>query len=126
MNTVRLKKHKSGMNNGQQNTEKGLAFALVAALGAGLCCVGPMVYLIFGISAAGLSTMVMPAWVQWLFITISVMLLLRVFWRIYISKKPICASTESSIKRARKLFWLTLGISITLITYPYFLPLFLA
>src|SRR5690625_6542666 len=52
------------LQQGQRFAWWGLISALLAALGAGLCCAGPLLYLLFGLSATGLGLWAAPEWLQ--------------------------------------------------------------
>jgi len=78
----------------QQNNAKGAGLTLLtaaaAAVTAGLCCVGPLLYLLFGISAAGFAGLSQLEFLRVPMILLSSGLMLRVFWRLYFSTRPWC------------------------------------
>lgn len=97
----------------------GMAGALASALGAGMCCAGPFMYLVFGISAAGFMQWGALEWLQAPLTVLSVLCLIAVFWRLYISKKPNCIA---GINRYLHLvFWVAVFISAVLLSYSYVL-----
>src|SRR5690625_1578204 len=82
----------------------GLGAALMAALGAGLCCAGPLLYLLFGLSAASLGLLSWPTWLQWPLAAIALFFWALVLHRLYFSNRPLCAT---GIHRyLRLIFWL--------------------
>lgn len=98
-----------------------LLAALLAAAASTLCCFGPLLYLVFGISAAGLTGIPALSWLQLPMIFLSVGLMLRGFWRLYLSPRPVCVDIVS--RRALIwLYWLSVPLLLALMTYPYVLP----
>ncbi|HLS21310.1 MAG TPA: hypothetical protein VK058_01770 [Paenalcaligenes sp.] len=95
----------------------GLGAALLSALGAGLCCAAPLLYLLFGVSFAGLSRLDALDWLQWPLGLLALAILAGLFIRLYLSARPLCAGWAS--KSIRPFFWLTLIIVLVLLTYPY-------
>lgn len=94
-----------------------LGAAFLSALGAGVCCAAPLVYLLFGVSFAGLSRLSALEWLQWPLSAAAVVILLWLFWRLYFSNRPLCATGLH--KYIRGIFWVTvLGVG-ALLTYPY-------
>ncbi|MGX2952331.1 hypothetical protein ACWAU3_04015 [Shewanella sp. JL219SE-S6] len=67
-----------------------LAAAVVAAVASSLCCIGPLIYLVFGVSAASLSGIEQLGWLQVPMLALSTLLILLGFWRLYFSK-GLCA-----------------------------------
>lgn len=99
----------------------GLAGALLAALMSSLCCLGPLVYLIFGVSAASFSGLHKLSWLQWPMMAVSLFLLALGFWRLYLSSKPYCSAFLS--RRAMTiLYWLALPMVLIMLFYPFLLP----
>jgi mercuric ion transport protein len=102
----------------------GLVTLLAAVIAAGastLCCIGPLLYLVFGISAAGLIGIPGATWLQIPMLLLSLGLMARGFWRLYLSPKPICVNVVS--RRALVwLYWLSVPLVLALLTYPYVLP----
>lgn len=98
-----------------------LLAALLAAAASTLCCLGPLLYLVFGISAAGLTGIPALSWLQWPMIILAVGLMLRGFWRLYLSPRPVCVNVVSR-RVLVWLYWLSLPLLLALMTYPYVLP----
>lgn len=113
--------------NQSNNTRKSLItlfISLVASLASSLCCLGPLLYLSFGISAAGLTHLSALSWLQLPMIIIATGTIILGFWRLYISSTPIC---EKRINRKILvwLYWLSMPVSLAMMSYPFVLPLFL-
>ncbi|MGB7799906.1 mercuric transporter MerT family protein [Buttiauxella sp.] len=113
------------MNSSAPNSIKeGVATVLAALVAAGastLCCIGPLLYLVFGISAAGLTGLPTLPWLQIPMVMIALGLMARGFWRLYMSPKPVCTSVVSR-RVLVGLYWLSVPLILFLISYPYVLP----
>ena len=110
-----------GRKSGFLGPGAGLAGAVVAALVSSLCCLGPLVYLVFGVSAAGFSGLEKLGWLQWPMIGGSLVLLLAGFWRLYVSRQPYCNAYVSR-RVMCMLYWLAVPLVLALLFYPFFLP----
>lgn len=99
----------------------GLGAALLSALAAGLCCAAPLVYLVFGVSAAALSGLNELDWLQAPTAALALLCLGAVFFRLYLSKRPVCAAGASRT-RLQIYFWLVALLVLALLSYPFVLP----
>ncbi len=95
--------------------------AIVAAMASSLCCIGPLIYLLFGVSAAGLSGVKQLGWLQYPMLVLSSGLLISGFWRLYLVKRPVCTG-RFSLTKMRVLYWLSLPLVLAFQLYPYLLP----
>lgn len=102
----------------------GFIASLAAALAANLCCLAPLLYLLFGMSMAGMAWLQKFAWLQWPMVGVSLILLCMGFWRLYLSNRPYC-SAYLSLKAMRILFWVNVLMVGVMLFYPYYLPLVL-
>ncbi|MBK4715737.1 hypothetical protein JJB97_10420 [Enterobacterales bacterium BIT-L3] len=98
-----------------QNSAKGPLITLAAALASSFYCIGPLLYLLFGLSAAGLTNLPALAWLQMPLIALAAGMMAREFWRIYLSPRPLCLNAIS-LRMLRALYWLALPLIITLAT----------
>ncbi|MEB6378260.1 mercuric transporter MerT family protein [Leclercia adecarboxylata] len=105
----------------QPNNAKGAGLTLLtaaaAAVTAGLCCVGPLLYLLFGISAAGFAGLSQLEFLRVPMMVLSSALMLRVFWRLYFSKRLWCTG-RLTMGQMRLLFWLSLPVLLLVLFYP--------
>jgi len=73
------------MTTSQANSVKQLlatmTAAVIAAIASSLCCIAPLIYLVFGVSAAGLSGLSSLGWLQVPMLILSTGLILFGFWR---------------------------------------------
>lgn len=104
-----------------------LVGGLVAAVGAGLCCVGPFVLLSLGISGAWIANLTLLEPYRPLFIATVLVLFGWSGWKVY---RPVDAcepGTACAIPQVRKrrqvIFWMTSLVALILITSTYWIPL---
>ena len=106
-------------------TQKGfgasIAATLISAVLSSLCCLAPLLYLVFGVSVAGLTWLQHFSWLQWPMMGVSLLLLGFGFWRLYFSSKLYC-STRFSLKTMRILYWIAVPVVLIVLFYPFFLP----
>ncbi|MDR2639575.1 MAG: hypothetical protein LBC09_07055 [Helicobacteraceae bacterium] len=98
--------------------------AIAAAAASSLCCLAPALYLVFGVSAAGLASLSKLAWLQIPMGAVAVLLLAYGFWRLYGSRRAICEGFLSRRKLVA-LYWSAVAIALILLIYPFALPLLL-
>lgn len=109
--------------------EKGaLIGAIVAAVVASLCCVGPLVLLAFGISGAWLGTLTHLPLLRPLGMIVTLLCLSLAFWRLYVMPKR-CGVETACAKPAllhiqRIIFWLVTIVLLLLLTFPWYAFLF--
>ena len=124
MTTVQQNKNKPQIPQKTWGPVTGVAMAIVTAVASSLCCIGPLVYLVFGTSIAGLSGLSALAWLQWPMIVVTVVLLGITFWRLHLSKRPYCGRYLSRTSMLI-LFWLSVPVALFIMFYPFIIPLFL-
>lgn len=98
-----------------------LLIAIFAAAASSLCCIGPLLYLVFGISAAWASGINQLGWLQAPMIVVSLGLMAFGFWRLYFSRRPYC-SAHLSRRQMLWLYWIALPLILALQLYPFVLP----
>ncbi|MDN5370182.1 MAG: mercuric ion transport protein [Shewanella sp.] len=110
------------------NTQQGshgfvatVATAVIAAVASSLCCIGPLLYLVFGISAASLSGVEQLTWLHYPMLLLSTGLIALGFWRLYFSRRPLCSGAFSRTKLLI-LYWLAVPLVLAFQLYPYVLP----
>lgn len=95
--------------------------AVIAAVASSLCCIAPLIYLVFGVSAAGLSGLSSLGWLQVPMLILSTGLILLGFWRLYFAKKPLCTG-KFSRGQMLLIYWLSVPIVLAFQLYPFVLP----
>ena len=105
-----------------------LIAGILSAVGASICCVGPLVLLALGVSGAwiGLLTALEPY--RPAFIGLTLLFLGLAFHRLYLvhpacSPESACANPRS-LRHQRLAFWIVTILVLGLIAVPWFAPLF--
>jgi len=101
-----------------------LGGALLSAAASGLCCLGPLLYLLFGLSAAGLTGLGRWSRLRIPLASLSLLLVGYGFWNLYFSSKPFCRG-RLSLAGLRLLYWLSVPVILFFVLYPAVLPLML-
>jgi mercuric ion transport protein len=110
-------------------TGKGfLAAGILAAIGASICCVGPLVLLALGISGAWISSLTALEPYRPIFIGLTLLFLGLAFYRLYLAQ-PVCTpgsacANPRMLKRQRLTFWIVAILVLGLIAVPWLAPLF--
>ena len=105
-----------------------LVAGILSALGASICCVGPLVLLALGVSGAWIGSLTTLEPYRPLFIGLTLLFLGFAFYRLYLVR-PAC-SPESAcanpriLKGQRLAFWIVTVLVLGLIAVPWFAPLF--
>ena len=102
---------------------------MIAAIGAGLCCVGPLLLLTLGVSGAWIGNLTLLEPYRPLMITSVLLLFGWAGWQVF---RPIGACTPGSAcavpqtrKRRQIIFWIAAIISLILVTSNQWIPLFI-
>lgn len=100
---------------------------VAAAVGAGLCCVGPFVLLSLGIGGAWIGNLTLLEPYRPLFIITVLTLFALAGWKVYRPPEACEPGTACAMPRVRRrrqvIFWLTALIALTLVTSSYWIPL---
>jgi len=99
-----------------------LAGALAAAFASSLCCIAPLMYLLFGISAASLSGLGQTSAFRVPFAALALLLSAAAFRKIHSSRK-ICGACRISKNKLFLLYWTALPVILFFVFYPVILPL---
>ena len=102
--------------------------AVAAAIGASLCCVGPLVLLALGIGGTWISSLTALEPYRPIFIGITLVFLFLAFRKLYLVPR-LCASGDacavpSTLHNQRIVFWIVSALIIALLTFPYYGLLF--
>jgi mercuric ion transport protein len=113
------------------NARKGNGFliaGILSAIGASICCVGPLVLLALGVSGAWIGSLTALEPYRPILIGLTLLFLGFAFYRLYLVR-PAC-SPESAcanpriLKRQRVAFWIVAVLGLGLIAVPWVAPLF--
>ena len=110
------------------NAKGSLVAAVLAAIGASVCCVGPLVLLALGIGGAWVGNLTAFEPYRPYFIGLTLVFLGLAFRKLYLVPQ-VCASGMScadsrTIKRQRLIFWVVAVLMLGLLAVPVLAPLF--
>ena len=103
--------------------------ALLAAIGASVCCVGPLLLLSLGISGAWMSTLTSMEAVRPFFFILTLIFIGLGYRKLYLlpencEEGKACASSEVKQKQ-RMIFWIGSGLIMLLLAFPWYAPFFM-
>jgi mercuric ion transport protein len=110
------------------NAKGSLVAGVLAAIGASVCCVGPLVLLALGISGAWIGNLTaFEPYRPW-FIGLTLIFLALAFRKLYLVPQAcapgtLCADPQAT-KRQRLVFWSVVVLLLGLLAVPWFAPLF--
>src|SRR6516165_1316501 len=121
-NMFDLKKSHAQRGNGL------LVAGILSAIGASICCVGPLVLLALGVSGAWIGSLTALEPYRPIFVGLTLLFLGFAFYRLYLvrpacSPAAVCANPQT-LKRQRLAFWIATALVLGLIAVPWFAPLF--
>jgi len=100
---------------------------IAAAIGAGLCCVGPLLLLSLGIGGAWIGNLTLLEPYRPLFIVVVLALFGWSGWKVYRPDEtcePGAACAMPQVRKRRQvIFWFTALVALLLITSTYWIPL---
>jgi len=101
---------------------------VLAAIGASLCCVGPLVLVSLGIGGAWVSSLTTFEPVRPIFLLATLALFGAAYWKLYRAPEacePDGACADSRVRtRQRVIFWAMLLVVVPLLAFPWYAPLF--
>jgi mercuric ion transport protein len=115
----------------KSNTTRGnglLIAGILSAIGASVCCVGPLVLLALGVSGAWIGSLTALEPYRPIFIGLTLLFLGFAFYRLYLAR-PVCSPQAACanphiLKRQRLAFWIVTVVALGLIAAPWVAPLF--
>jgi mercuric ion transport protein len=115
----------------KSNTREGNGFliaGILSAVGASICCVGPLVLLSLGVSGAWIGSLTALEPYRPIFIGLTLLFLGFAFYSIYL-RRPACSPESAcanprALERRRLGFWIVTILVLGLIAVPWFAPLF--
>ena len=114
----------------QIDSPKALGAAALAAIGASLCCVGPLALVSVGVSGAWIASLTLLEPYRWIFAAIALGSMGYAWRQIYLAPAaaqcgPGAACALQQANRAqRALFWIVAALVLAGLSFPYFAPLF--
>lgn len=96
----------------------------LAAIGASVCCIGPLILLALGIGGTWISYLTAFEAYQPIFVIITLGFLFLSFRKLYILPRQ-CADGDSCalpnvLRNQRIIFWVVTALLVTLLTFPYY------
>lgn len=118
------------VETGDTGGKVGLIGGALAAIGASVCCVGPLVLVILGVSGAWISNFALLMPYRWLFVLAALGFMGYAWHRIY--RAPVLAACEPGSVCAlpqtnrfyRVLFWIVSVLVLLAVASPYYISLF--
>lgn len=95
--------------------------AVVAAVTSSLCCIAPLIYLLFGVSSTWLIELNQFDFLRIPMLVLSLAAFSYGFWLLVFSKKIICTRYLSR-RTLIVLYWLVFAVILFFLFYPTFLP----
>lgn len=110
------------------NAKGSLVVGVLAAIGASVCCVGPLVLLALGIGGAWIGNLTAFEPYRPLFIGFTLVFLGLTFRKLYLVPQ-VCApgtpcADAQTLTRQRLIFWWVAVLLLGLVAVPWFAPLF--
>ena len=108
----------------RSDAKKSLLVASLTAIGASVCCVGPLVLLTLGVGGSWASTLTAFEPVRPIFILITLGLLVWTFRKLYIAPRQCNEGELCAIPRVQRnqriIFWVVSVLIMLLLTFPYY------
>lgn len=106
-----------------------LAAGVLAAIGASVCCVGPLVLLVLGVGGAWIANLTAMEPLRPWFIAATLVFLGLAFRHLYLQPQvcepgAVCADS-SVMRRQRLIFWIITAALLALLSVPWLAPFFL-
>lgn len=103
--------------------------AVLAAIGASVCCVGPLLLLSLGIGGAWMSTLTSMESIRPFFLILSLIFIALGFRKLYLipascEEGDACAISEV-LHRQRQIFWIGSALIMMLLAFPWYAPFFM-
>ncbi len=121
------------MNTEQQSAAKTTSWlgvgAVLAAIGASVCCVGPLLLLSLGIGGAWMSTLTSMETVRPFFLILTLIFIALGYRKLYLvpekcAEGEACAKPEVQ-KNQRTIFWIGSVLILLLLAFPWYAPFFM-
>jgi len=122
------------MPNPEQHREntlsKGTLFVgVIAGITASVCCIGPLILLLLGISGSWISNLTAMEPYRPIFIGITLLFLGLAFRKLYLVPQSCAVDTPcaepANLRKQRTLFWLITALVTAMVAFPWYAPLFL-
>ena len=109
----------------KNDTSLPLVGGIAAAIGAGLCCAGPLVLLLLGVSGSWIGNLTVLEPYRPIFILLVLVLFSFAGWKVYRPIEECEPGTACAMPQVRKrrqiIFWVTAFIALILVTSNYWI-----
>ena len=123
-----LSPFRRGMDVAALNARGSLLAAILAAIGASVCCVGPLVLLALGIGGAWVVNLTALEPYRPIFIGLTLLFFGLAFRKLYLAPQVCSAGTVCAepltLRRQRIVFWVLGVLTLGLLVVPMVVPLF--
>jgi len=107
-----------------KTNNRSMIAAVITAIGASLCCVGPLVLLALGIGGTWISSLAALEPYRPIFIGITLVFLFLAFRKLYLVPRQ-CAPDDAcavpgTLRNQRIIFWIVSVLLTALLTFPYY------
>lgn len=115
---------------GEKSLSKGTLIAsVIAGVTASVCCIGPLLLLMLGISGSWIGNLTAMEPYRPIFIGITLLFLGLAFRKLYLVPQSCAVDTPCAqpvaLRRQRSVFWLVTVVVTAMIAFPWYAPLFL-
>ena len=111
----------------QKETSLPLIGGFIAAVGAGICCAGPLILIMMGVSGSWIGSLTFFEPYRPIFILFVILLLGFAGWKVYRPVEDCNPGDACAVPQVRKrrqyIFWLTVLFAIVLVTSNYWVVL---
>ena len=102
--------------------------AILAAIGASVCCVGPLVLLALGIGGAWIVNLIALERYRPIFVVLTLVFVGLAFRKLYLTRQ-LCAigaacAESLTLRQQRIVFWMVSVLTLGLLAVPWVVPLF--
>lgn len=98
--------------------------AVIAAIGASLCCIGPLVLLALGIGGTWISYLTALQPYRPIFIGVTLVFLGLAFYKLYLAPQQCAPDDACAVPATRRnqrtIFWIVAVVLVALLTFPYY------
>ena len=111
------------------SSKSSMTAGVLAAIGASVCCVGPLVLLGLGVSGAWIGNLVAVEPFRPIFIAVTLLFFVLAYRKLY-RRAEVCATDApcadpSVLSRQRALFWVVSALVLALLAFPTIARFFL-
>lgn len=105
-----------------------LMAGILAAIGASVCCVGPLVLLALGVSGTWIGNLTAMEPYRPIFVGLTLLFIGLAFRKLFRSREPCAAANACAnpvvLRRQRIVFWVVTALLLGLLAVPWLAPLF--